>query len=256
MARQCAPDYLGTEVLDRPDFVSACVDRDLGTMFKIACKWGGLGFSPSHLARRCEMTVSRVQDYMSGRRHARSVHVFERVSDGLHIPSRMLGIGHRPWEAESQAPDRAADVRVMSEGGASLSCRPTVTGFLPAASPAIAELCAVLTGYGFTGDLSTSSQYGDVPPLENLVRDLEISYAAYQSSRFTMAASRIATLLPYALLAARESKPVDRARASGILALSYQAAASVLAKAGESHLAWIADRAWRRFVFEYGFGSC
>jgi hypothetical protein len=56
------------------------------------------GFTPSHLARRCEMTVSKVQDYAKGRTLAQSISIFERVCDGLHIPGQMLGVGRRPWE--------------------------------------------------------------------------------------------------------------------------------------------------------------
>jgi hypothetical protein len=47
-------------------------------------------------------------------------------------------------------------------------------------------------------------------------------------------------LLADAQLAARECTGTDRARALEVLALSYQAAATVLAKAGETDLAWIA----------------
>jgi tetratricopeptide (TPR) repeat protein len=98
MPRYRPPDYLPRDVLDREDFVAACAERNLGVMFKIAKKWA-VGFTPSHLARRCELTVSRVLEYMSGRYEARGLQVFERVSDGLHIPGHMLGLARRSWEA-------------------------------------------------------------------------------------------------------------------------------------------------------------
>lgn len=103
MARYRAPDYLPQEILTRVDFTNACVNRDLGAMFGIAIKYG-VGFTPSHLARRCEMTVSKVQDYVRHRTEAQSISVFERVCDGLHIPGHMLGVVPRSWEdkAESQ----------------------------------------------------------------------------------------------------------------------------------------------------------
>ena len=97
MARYRAPDYLPQGILTRPDFGAACTGRDLGAMFRIAMKYGE-GFTPSHLARRCEMTVSKVQDYAKQRTTAQSIAIFERVCDGLHIPGQMLGVVPRPWE--------------------------------------------------------------------------------------------------------------------------------------------------------------
>lgn len=98
VARQQPADHLLPEVLTRPEFVQACVNRDLGAVFRLAKQWGGVGFTSSHLARRCELTVSRVQDYISGRVRAQSVEVFERVADGLHIPGGMLDLAPRSWE--------------------------------------------------------------------------------------------------------------------------------------------------------------
>lgn len=103
MERERPPDYLPDAVLSRADFTDACSGRDLGAMFTIALKWGGVGFTASHLARRCEMTVSRVQDYVKGRRQAQKAELLERVADGLHIPSHMLHVGRRPWETGSDA---------------------------------------------------------------------------------------------------------------------------------------------------------
>ncbi len=98
MGRQRPPDYLPPDVLARPDFSQACAERDLGAIFEISNRYGGLGFTRSHIARRCEMTVSRVIDYIEGRKHAQNIEVFERVSDRLHIPGAMLGISRREWE--------------------------------------------------------------------------------------------------------------------------------------------------------------
>jgi tetratricopeptide (TPR) repeat protein len=110
MTRYRAPDYLPSEVLERPDFVAACKRRDLGRMLAIANKYGGPGFTVSHLARRCEMTITQVQDYVKRGRQAQSLDIFERVADGLHIPGRMLGMTRRPWEGqhESQQSDDIA----------------------------------------------------------------------------------------------------------------------------------------------------
>jgi hypothetical protein len=94
------------------------------------------------------------------------------------------------------------------------------------------ELRNALTDYGFGDSYSAESV-----ELRDLKRDLKITFDAYQQARFTIAASRASTLLADAKAAAsrRESGEVH-----GILALTYQAAASVLTKCGEPDLAWVA----------------
>lgn len=103
MGRERPADHLPHDVLTRPDFRAACADRDLGRIFRLAKQWGGVGFTASHLARRCELTVSRVQDYISGQMQAQRVEVFERVADGLHIPGAMLDLAPRSWEGPAGA---------------------------------------------------------------------------------------------------------------------------------------------------------
>ncbi len=109
MARYRPPDYLPSEVLARPDFVAACKRRDLGKILAIANKYGGPGFTVSHLARRCEMTITQVQDYIKRGRQALSLDIFERVADGLHISGRMLGMTRRPWEGQHED-QQSADI--------------------------------------------------------------------------------------------------------------------------------------------------
>lgn len=92
------PDHLPHAVIQRADFAEACARRDIGAVFRLARKWAG--FTNSHLARRCEMGVSQVADYASGRTTATAVAIFERVSDGLHVPGRMLLLGPRSWERQ------------------------------------------------------------------------------------------------------------------------------------------------------------
>ena len=113
-------------------------------------------------------------------------------------------------------------------------------GSTPHASPAIIELRDALTDYGFRSAQSDSTHSDGIPSPHALERDLDATFNAYQQSRFTSAASRVSTLLPDVQLATREYKGAQRTKAFGILALSYQAAASVLTKAGLADLAWIA----------------
>lgn len=119
MPRQRPADYLSPEVLTRPDFKAACAARDLGGIFKVAKQWGGVGFSASHIARRCELTVSRVQDYISGRVQAQRVELFERVADALRIPGQMLDLAPRHWEGDSGESNSATET-LNGDGGSSV----------------------------------------------------------------------------------------------------------------------------------------
>ncbi len=96
--RERLPDYLPDELLGRPYFIAACRARNLGRIFTAAVE---SGFTASHLARRCEMTATQVTAYMRHGRQASDVAIFDRVSDGLHIPGNLLGIAPRTWEADS-----------------------------------------------------------------------------------------------------------------------------------------------------------
>lgn len=122
MAHQRSPGYLPREVLERPDFISACKCRDLGAILAIALKWGGVDFTMSHIARRCAMSITQIKAYMNGTRQAQSMDIYERVVDGLHIPGRMLGMSGRPWESEDAGHsnrEQASEVSVSFESGES-----------------------------------------------------------------------------------------------------------------------------------------
>lgn len=119
MARQKPAEHLSATVLDRPDFVAACASRDLGKVLSIAIKWGGPGFTASHVARRCSLGVSRVGEYIAGKRQAQSVDVWIRVADGLRIPGHLLNLGARPWEDEGDSVDRREFISLGSRVAAS-----------------------------------------------------------------------------------------------------------------------------------------
>jgi hypothetical protein len=108
-------------------------------------------------------------------------------------------------------------------------------------SPAIARLCDALTDYGSNPGQFGSARSVEIPSLGNLERVLTVTFNAYQQSRFTRAANRIPVLLAHAQLAVRECRPAEHGRALRLLALSYQAAAAVLTKTGDSDLALLAS---------------
>ncbi|PKV99580.1 helix-turn-helix protein [Amycolatopsis echigonensis] len=105
----------------------------------------------------------------------------------------------------------------------------------------VPALRAALMDYRqLTPILSATSDDAEPPSLDALASELRSVFDAYQNSRFGFAAGRAPLLLADALLAARQYEGDQRIRAHELLALSYQAGASVLTKLGESDLAWMA----------------
>lgn len=79
-----------------------------------------------------------------------------------------------------------------------------------------------------------------VPPVGDLRDQVSAVWDAYQQSRYGYVTSRLPTLLA-AVQAADQGQPGDDGRqARGLLAMTYQAAAMILTKLGETDLAWMA----------------
>jgi hypothetical protein len=64
-----------------------------------------------------------VRDYIEGSKQAQSIEVFERVSDGLHIPGAMLGISRRPWEKPDDVAAPAEDYKSVNSQRAWIKTR-------------------------------------------------------------------------------------------------------------------------------------
>lgn len=137
---------------------------------------------------------------------------------GVALTAQITGGEDRPGEYQS-ASDRSPEA-------------------LQSVTPAIYDLCSVLTDYGFGVDKYATAR-GSVRSLTDLERDLEVSYDAYQQSRFTAAVIRVSALLADAQLAL-QARNVERTGILRVLALSYQLAASLLGKAGHNDMSWIA----------------
>ncbi|MGI5470264.1 helix-turn-helix domain-containing protein [Streptomyces sp. CA-132043] len=81
---------------------------------------------------------------------------------------------------------------------------------------------------------------GEPPTLQDLRANVKEILNAYQASRYGFATRRLPLVLADALAASRMYSGRQREDAYALLALTYQAAAMVLGKVGESELAWIA----------------
>ncbi|MFE4775264.1 helix-turn-helix domain-containing protein [Streptomyces sp. NPDC056713] len=81
---------------------------------------------------------------------------------------------------------------------------------------------------------------GEPTPLDQLQGSVAEVWDAYQESRYGFATRRLPLLLSDALIAAQAYEGRDRERAHELMAMTYQGAAMVLTKVGETDLAWIA----------------
>jgi len=84
-------------------------------------------------------------------------------------------------------------------------------------------------------------EHGEPLPLAVLGRRVADMWTSYQDSRFGRVTRELPGVLSAAQLATREYDGDDKARAHGLLALTYQAAAMTLTKVGETDLAWTAS---------------
>jgi transcriptional regulator with XRE-family HTH domain len=105
----------------------------------------------------------------------------------------------------------------------------------------VPALRAVLMDYSQLSPLlATDEGEGGPPPLDQLARQVADIFDAYQHSRFGYVTAQAPGLLQDTVAAARAADGYAAIRAHELLALSYQAAASVLTKLGEADLAWVA----------------
>ena len=105
----------------------------------------------------------------------------------------------------------------------------------------VPALRAVLMDYSQLSPLLASDDEAREPqPLDQLARQVADIFDAYQHSRFGYVTAHAPQLLQDTVAAARAAEGDAAIRAHELLALSYQAAASVLTKLGEADLAWIA----------------
>jgi transcriptional regulator with XRE-family HTH domain len=105
----------------------------------------------------------------------------------------------------------------------------------------VPALRAVLMDYSQLSPLLASADdQRQPPPLDQLGQQVAEIFDAYQHSRFGYVTAHAPGLLQAAVAAARAADGDAAIRAHELLALSYQAAASVLTKLGEADLAWIA----------------
>ncbi|MFD9488125.1 tetratricopeptide repeat protein [Streptomyces sp. NPDC059991] len=117
MSKPEASQDLPARLLNDVEMIEACRERDFSEIFKLVKR---AGVYPALIARRCELTPSRVGEVIKGQRVIKDIAVIERVADGLHIPGHMLGLMRRGWEGDERAPLTAS----LTAGDSSLAPTP------------------------------------------------------------------------------------------------------------------------------------
>src|SRR3954471_7282304 len=88
--------------------------------------------------------------------------------------------------------------------------------------------------------LTPAAADGEPASIEELRRQVDDVWSAYQASRFAYATTRLPQVIANAKGAVRQLDGDDRRQAQRMLALTYHAASATLTKVGETDLAWIA----------------
>ncbi|MCE7009048.1 hypothetical protein LWC34_40490 [Kibdelosporangium philippinense] len=236
-----APPALKTEFFETDAFRAAFESQHIGKVFKAYrnhprhLQMYGKALKQELLGRWLGLTQAQVSKLENGKPE-QNLEALRNYAGILHLPEHLLWFDF-PGRSRLRA-GRTSEP--TDSGGKLIDWRPQSITATWQISPAIAELCQILADYGFSPLRFSSDQLGQIPSVENLERDLKVAFDAYQQSRFTAAANRISTLLADAQLTSRECRESERARVSRVLALSYQVAASVLVKVGQTDMAWIA----------------
>ena len=95
-------ERIPNSLIDRPEFIRACSDRDMAQVFKLARKYAGL--TNNAIGRMTGLGGNRVGELINGKRYEiTKISLIEDIADGLGIPGVMLGLAPRSWEQSQQA---------------------------------------------------------------------------------------------------------------------------------------------------------
>jgi transcriptional regulator with XRE-family HTH domain len=81
-------------------FLSACAERDMGTLFRMLNR---RGVSTRRIAAAVGIAQGRLYDYMNGKSRVERLAMFEQIADAFHIPGHLIGLARRHWEPQEHA---------------------------------------------------------------------------------------------------------------------------------------------------------
>ncbi|GGS84445.1 helix-turn-helix domain-containing protein [Streptomyces griseoviridis] len=122
-----------------------------------------------------------------------------------------------------------------------LLAEPTLLEWTPdSGTRTVPALRSALMNYRQLTPLLGVTTEGEPTSLDELSNNVAEVWDAYQDSRYGFATRRLPLLLADALIAAQAYQGQQREQAHKLMAMTYQGAAMVLTKLGETDLAWIA----------------
>jgi hypothetical protein len=257
---------------DRSDVTDALRGRDVGRLFRLLAQYAGA--SQTRLAIACQTTQPKVSGYMRGTALVEALEVFERIADGLAMPDRAriaLGLAPNVLPVGGDMPSRninpvlhatTASSPVGSYAGDSeedeLPVRRRTFVGLTGASLASAILADTASG-GWADVIESfatvlvsgapdtdASGLGASPDVPSLAAAVAQAKRDYQACRYTAAAKSLPTLISQSHAACAMLDGQARCQAFTLSAEAHHVAASVMLKAGDQGLGWLAaDRSMR-----------
>lgn len=153
------PQEVAALLLDDPRMVEACATRDIQAVIRLLQDRGA---ALSDLADAIGVSADTMDGYRTGVLQSSDFELLERISDGLRIPGRYLGLANRPWER--------SDVNAGQGKLSPMLFDPQVlAGVIGQAAAIFAIIIAIVY---FTGALSMAFKlwYDGVPVLPVLVQ--------------------------------------------------------------------------------------
>jgi hypothetical protein len=266
------PITVPASLWQRPDTTDALRSRDMRRLFHLLRQYAGA--SQTRIGIACGLTQGKVSAIMTGGYRVATLDVFERIADGLHMPSQArIALGLAPSapglglattipprdgpNPEPPSPARSAPiVDSLSADEAEDPVRRRTFTRLAGASLVGAILADTAAGAGplrgaeaFATALLTpdsvpaTAQPADLPALTTAVANAK---RAYQSCRYAEAMSHMPTLLPVLQATCDHLDGDAKLRAYTLTADAYHVVASILIKLDDHGLAWLAaDRSMR-----------
>ena len=250
----------------RADVTEALHRRDIGHLFRLLAQY--VGASQTRLAIACGTTQPKVSGYMRGIAEVETLEVFERIADGLSMPDHArnaLGLASKAKPVELDIPSRntrpalpARDVSglLSAETGNSEEDEPpvrrrTFVGLTGASlfgailadtahrglPDAIEPFAAVLASYAPD---TAGTATGTLPDLSSLAAAVARAKRDYQACRYSSVANDLPALLSRLQEACALLDGQAQLQAYTLSAEAHHVAASILLKAGDRGLGWLA----------------
>jgi hypothetical protein len=264
------------EFWQHPDVLDALRRRDIGRLFVLLND--ATGVSQTRLAIACDTTQPKISGYMRGVAKVEELDVFERIADGLNMPDpARIALGLAPVAAPTTPavapvipprdtrpalPAPAVSGLLSADAGDSEEDDPSVrrrtfVGLTGAAlfgavladpirsgqADDIESFAAVLAAYAPDTAGSTLDEPPDLPSLAAAVARAKRDY---QACRYSEVTENLPALLGRLQSACAVLDGEARSQAYTLSAEAHHVAASILFKAGDQGLGWLAaDRSMR-----------